>query len=70
MSVGRGAPEIDIFEVERNKTTGTGQLASQSAQFAPFTHDYLYGNTTSDELQVFTPDITLPNSYQCVPSDF
>ena len=66
MTVGRGAPEIDILEVERNKTTGMGQLVSQSAQFAPFTHDYLYGNDTTDMFEVFTPDITRPNSYQCV----
>ena len=33
----------------QHKKTGTGQVASQSAQFTPFTHDYLYGNTTADE---------------------
>ncbi|KAJ3552544.1 hypothetical protein NM688_g4097 [Phlebia brevispora] len=63
VSVGRGAPEIDILEVERNKTSGMGQVVSQSAQFAPFTHDYLYGNDTTDMFDVYSPDITRPNSY-------
>ncbi|KAG6326087.1 hypothetical protein ID866_13002 [Astraeus odoratus] len=61
-SVGRGAPEIDILEVEHNKA-GSGQVVSQSAQFAPFTHDYLYLNDTSDEWHVYTPNITSPNDY-------
>ncbi|KAF8810897.1 beta-glucan synthesis-associated, partial [Phlegmacium glaucopus] len=45
-SRGRGAPEIDVFEAEKDKNFPTGQVVSQSAQFAPFTHDYLYGNGT------------------------
>lgn len=45
-STGRGAPEIDIFEAEKDKDFTIGQVVSQSAQFAPFTHDYLYGNGT------------------------
>ncbi|EMD36637.1 glycoside hydrolase family 16 protein [Gelatoporia subvermispora B] len=65
VSVGRGAPEIDILEVERNKTAGSvGQVVSQSAQFAPFTADYQYGNATEDEWWVYTPDITRPNTYK------
>ncbi|KAI0090615.1 beta-glucan synthesis-associated [Irpex rosettiformis] len=64
VSVGRGAPEIDILEVEHNKTGGTGQVVSQSAQFAPFTHDYLYVNDTTDAFNIFTPDITKPNGYR------
>ncbi|CDO74392.1 Glycoside Hydrolase Family 16 protein [Trametes cinnabarina] len=63
-SVGRGVPEIDILEAEKNKATGgVGQVVSQSAQFAPFTHDYLYGNETQDEWWIYDPSITRPNTY-------
>ncbi|KAF9233634.1 beta-glucan synthesis-associated [Melanogaster broomeanus] len=62
-SVGRGAPEIDILEVEHNKL-GAGQVVSQSGQFAPFTHDYIYLNDTQDEWVVYTPNITAANSYR------
>ena len=34
---GRGAPEIDIIEIQHDDH-GPGIVASQSAQFAPFTH--------------------------------
>lgn len=61
---GRGAPEIDIFEIEKDKANPTGQVASQSAQFAPFTHDYLYGNATSDQYQIYDTTITRPNTYR------
>jgi hypothetical protein len=30
-----------------------GQVVSQSAQFAPFTHDYVYGNESEDQWKVF-----------------
>ncbi|EJF56767.1 beta-glucan synthesis-associated [Dichomitus squalens LYAD-421 SS1] len=64
-SKGRGVPEIDILEVERNKTAGsTGQVVSQSAQFAPFTHDYTYGNDTENEWWIYDPSITRPNDYK------
>lgn len=43
---GRGAPEIDIFEAEKDKLATTGQVVSQSAQFAPFSADYVYGNVS------------------------
>ncbi|KII85737.1 glycoside hydrolase family 16 protein [Plicaturopsis crispa FD-325 SS-3] len=62
VGVGRGAPEIDILEVERNKL-GDGQVVSQSAQFAPFTHDYIYLNATSDEWTVYDPTISRANTY-------
>lgn len=62
-NVGRGAPEIDLLEAEHNKV-GSGQVVSQSAQFAPFTHDYLYGNATADQWIVYSPDITHANSYK------
>lgn len=35
-----------MFEAEKDKDFEVGQVVSQSAQFAPFTHDYLYGNGT------------------------
>ncbi|TFK87206.1 glycoside hydrolase family 16 protein [Polyporus arcularius HHB13444] len=65
VSKGRGVPEIDILEAEKNKTDGgVGQVASQSAQFAPFTHDYLYNNATTDQWNVFDPSISRPNDYR------
>ncbi|KAG5337576.1 hypothetical protein J132_01609 [Termitomyces sp. J132] len=63
-SVGRGAPEIDIFEAEHAKDVPTGQVASMSAQFAPFTADYNYLNATADQWTVYTPDVTRPNTYK------
>lgn len=63
---GRGAPEIDILEVEHNKTGGPGQVVSQSAQFAPFSHDYFYANDTQDEWWVYDSSVTRPNSYKWV----
>ncbi|KAI8986834.1 beta-glucan synthesis-associated [Trametes punicea] len=64
-TVGRGVPEIDILEAEKNKSTGgVGQVVSQSAQFAPFTHDYLYGNDTQDAWWIYDPSITRPNTYK------
>lgn len=63
VSKGRGAPEIDVLEAEHNKQ-GAGGVISQSAQFAPFTHDYLYLNDTDDKWKVYNPAITYPNNYQ------
>ncbi|KIY51861.1 SKN1-domain-containing protein, partial [Fistulina hepatica ATCC 64428] len=45
-----------------------GQLVSQSAQFAPFTHDYVFGNTTEDEWKVWDPTISRQNSYRGSPA--
>ncbi|KAJ7673564.1 beta-glucan synthesis-associated [Mycena olivaceomarginata] len=64
VSVGRGAPEIDIIEAEKDKLNVAGQVVSQSAQFAPFTHDYIYGNTTGDQWTVYDAVKTRPNSYR------
>lgn len=61
---GRGAPEIDVFEAERNKTGAPGGIVSQSAQFAPFTRDYLFDNSTSDKYTIYNHDITVPNNYR------
>ncbi|KAJ7228320.1 concanavalin A-like lectin/glucanase, partial [Mycena pura] len=62
VSVGRGAPEIDILEAEKDKAAVAGQVVSQSAQFAPFTADYNY-STTGDDWQ-FNSTTTRPNSYR------
>ena len=60
VTTGRGAPEIDILEA------GDGAVVSQSALFAPFTHDYVYLNDTEQEWYVYNPDISQPNSYKYV----
>ena len=62
VSVGRGSPEIDIFEAQKNKL-GTGGKVSQSAQFAPFYHDYVSLNGTG-QATFFNPAITAQNTYQ------
>lgn len=57
-------PEIDVLEVERNKTAGSvGQMVSQSAQFAPFSHDYVYLTDTQDEWWIYNTTLTHANSY-------
>jgi hypothetical protein len=63
-SNGRGAPEIDILEAEKDKLATTGQVVSQSAQFAPFRRDYLYLNATEDEWKVFDAGRSRPNVYK------
>ncbi|KAJ7437784.1 beta-glucan synthesis-associated [Mycena galericulata] len=64
VGVGRGAPEIDILEAEKDKVNVAGQVVSQSAQFAPFTHDYLYTTDTADDWTVYNTSITRPNTYK------
>lgn len=66
VNVGRGAPEIDVLEVERNKTGAPGQVVSQSAQFAPFTHDYDMIMDTEDQFVIYSPDVTRQNGYKYV----
>ena len=39
-------------------------MVSQSAQFALFTHDYLYLNATEDKWTVYNAGISRPNTYQ------
>ncbi|TFK60546.1 beta-glucan synthesis-associated [Pluteus cervinus] len=51
---GRGAPEIDVFEAEKDKTYDIGHVVSQSCQFAPFSHDYVYDNSSTDKWQAFS----------------
>jgi hypothetical protein len=36
---------------------GSGGVVSQSAQFAPFSHDYVYANDTTNEWEVFNMSI-------------
>lgn len=61
VSRGRGVPEIDILEAEKNKH-GPGGVVSQSAQVAPFSADYNY-STSSPSITLYSPDITFQNSY-------
>src|SRR5579863_6612047 len=62
---GRGAPEIDVLEAEHNKQ-GSGGVISQSAQFAPFTQNYLYTNDTDAAWKVYDSSISHANSYRYV----
>ncbi|KAJ7068600.1 beta-glucan synthesis-associated [Mycena amicta] len=64
VTVGRGAPEIDILEAEINKQTNIGQVVSQSAQFAPFTHDYDYATDTADEWTIYDSSKSYANTYK------
>ena len=62
VTTGRGAPEIDVLEIERNKY-GDGQVVSQSAQFAPFTQNYEYNNETEDEWWIYDETQSFANPY-------
>ncbi|KAH9837168.1 beta-glucan synthesis-associated [Rhodofomes roseus] len=57
--VGRAAPEIDIFEA--TITNGMGAV-SQSGQWAPYNHQYLWSNTT-DNYSIKNETDTFLNSY-------
>jgi hypothetical protein len=68
VSKGRGAPEIDVIEAEKNKMYDQiGQVVSQSAQFAPFTHDYLFDNSSTDKFDIYDTSLTWANSYRGSP---
>ncbi|KAL0572856.1 hypothetical protein V5O48_009105 [Marasmius crinis-equi] len=60
---GRGAPEIDIIEVQKDDLSA-GNVASQSAQFAPFTHDWDFDSTG---YTMYDTSKTHLNSYQGSP---
>lgn len=62
VSKGRGAPEIDVLEAQKNKL-GDGGKVSQSAQFAPFSHDYWYDNSTTDDFSIQNEAVTQANTY-------
>jgi hypothetical protein len=42
VSQGCGAPEIDIFEAEKDKDNHTGQVVLQSRQFVPVSHHHCH----------------------------
>lgn len=46
VSVGRGAPEIDVLEAQIDTALAKGQV-SQSLQVAPFNYNYLFNNASS-----------------------
>ncbi|CAE6502147.1 unnamed protein product [Rhizoctonia solani] len=60
MSRGRGSPEIDALEAQKNKQ-GDGGRVSQSAQFAPFSYNYTYDTSA---VTVVDPSITFINDYR------
>lgn len=59
--VGRGSPEIDILEAEKDKHGRDGGSVSQSAQFAPFNINYQY---VDSGIEVLTPQVTQMNNYK------
>lgn len=63
---GRGAPEIDIIEVQRDNSILIGNVASQSAQFAPFSHDYTFNDDPSVYI-IHNSSTTYPNTYTGSP---
>lgn len=62
VSVGRGAPEIDILEAQKNKL-GPGGKVSQSVQMAPFNANY---QPNYAGVSINDTTITQMNSYKCV----
>lgn len=62
MSVGRGAPEIDALEAQKNKQ-GAGGRVSQSAQFAPFSYNYTFDMSA---ITVVNTSATIFNPYRLV----
>ena len=52
-----------MFEAEKDKDFAVGHVVSQSAQFAPFTHDYLYLND-SGQWTNFDATRTRANTYR------
>jgi hypothetical protein len=60
MSTGRGAPEIDALEAQKNKQ-GDGGRVSQSAQFAPFSYNYTFDESA---IHVEDPSVTFLNDYR------
>ncbi|CAE6456091.1 unnamed protein product [Rhizoctonia solani] len=60
MSVGRGSPEIDALEAQKNKQ-GAGGRVSQSAQFAPFSYNYTFDTSA---VTVVDPSVTFLNDYR------
>ncbi|KAK7031137.1 hypothetical protein VNI00_013745 [Paramarasmius palmivorus] len=63
---GRGAPEIDIIEIQRDNDRLIGNVASQSCQIAPFTHDYNYDDDPS-VYQIHNASTTYANGWPGSP---
>jgi len=61
VSVGRGVPEVDVFEAQVDLTTFQGQV-SQSAQIAPYDYLYEFVNT-SPATTVYNENLTSLNTY-------
>ena len=61
-SVGRGVPEIDIFEAQVNVSSFQGVI-SQSAQFAPYDNGYNFV-TDSPITTIYDSNLTQFNSYK------
>ncbi|KAF5393324.1 hypothetical protein D9757_000583 [Collybiopsis confluens] len=59
--VGRSAPEIDVLEAQIDQNTLVAEV-SQSAQWAPFNHAYIWNNN-SDNMIVEDPSISTLNSF-------
>ncbi|KAL0574580.1 hypothetical protein V5O48_007392 [Marasmius crinis-equi] len=71
---GRGAPEIDIIEIQKDGKTDEitgevlpGNVASQSVQFAPFTHDYNIEDTQEANFKIYNTSNTYGNPYHGSP---
>ncbi|KAJ6538483.1 beta-glucan synthesis-associated [Mycena vulgaris] len=60
---GSDHPGPDV-SAEKDKSGVAGQVVSQSAQFAPFTHDYVYGNATADAWTLYNTSVSRPNPYR------
>jgi hypothetical protein len=61
VSVGRSAPELDVFEALINPSDLVGEV-SQTLQIAPFDMDYQWDNATGN-FKIDTPRSTLLNPY-------
>ena len=61
--VGRGAPEIDMFEAVVDSKLLIGEV-SQSGQWAPFNPYYYFINTSSSDFAIYNDTITTINTYQ------
>jgi len=57
--VGRSAPEIDVFEAQVSNSKG---FVSQSGQWAPFNHEYIWQNTSANMI-IPDPTVTAYNTY-------
>ena len=60
--IGRGAPEIDMFEALVDSGTLIGEV-SQSGQWAPFNPGYTFLNTSSSYYTINDPAVTSLNDY-------